>query len=122
MKTFIVIVVIAILVIGGYFAYRGSYKKSGQSQSSNNSISADSTGNVNISNFSFNPASITVKAGSVITFTNNDSVTHTVTADDGKFSQEVNTGKTTTITISDPGIYNYYCSIHPPMKGTIIVQ
>lgn len=118
MKIFIVVVVIAILAVGGYYIYKGSYSKPNQSTNS----STVSTNSVNISNFSFDPASITVKAGSSITFTNNDGTNHTVTADNGKFDQSVSSGKTTAVTITEPGTYNYHCSIHSSMKGTIIVQ
>jgi len=119
MKVFIVIIVIAVLGVGGYLIYKGGYNKSGQASSDNDSVSTNS---VSISNFSFAPANITVKAGSTITFTNRESVAHTITADDGKFDQQVNPGKTTTVMINDPGAYDYHCSIHPSMKGTIIVQ
>ncbi|MCL5410932.1 MAG: cupredoxin domain-containing protein [Patescibacteria group bacterium] len=120
MKIFIVVVVIAILAVGGYYIYKSSYSK--PNQSTNSSSSSVSTNSINISNFSFDPASITVKAGSSITFTNNDGTNHTVTADNGKFDQSVSSGKTTAVTITEPGTYNYHCSIHSSMKGTIIVQ
>jgi plastocyanin len=119
MKIFIVIIVVAVLAVGGYLIYRNSYNKSTSSSSSSTSVSTNS---VNINNFAFDPSNITVTAGSKITFTNKDSVTHTVTADNGKFNQQVNAGATTTITISDPGTYGFHCSIHSSMKGTIIVQ
>lgn len=119
MKTIIVIVVVTVLAVGGYLIYKGSYSKTGQSSGGGNSVATNS---VSISNFAFDPASITVKAGSAITFTNNDGTNHTVTADSGKFDQSVSADQSTTVTISDPGTYTYHCSIHPSMTGTIIVQ
>lgn len=120
MKTVIVVIILAVLAVGGYMIYKGSYNK--PSQSSSNSSNSVATNSVKISNFAFDPANITVKAGSAIAFTNNDGTNHTVTADNGKFDQSVSSGQTATITISDPGTYTYHCSIHPSMTGTIIVQ
>lgn len=121
MKIIIVIIVVAVLAVGGYLFYRNSYNKPSQS-SSNNSTASVSTNSVEIKNMSFNPQNITVKVGSEISFTNNDGINHTVTADGGKFDQPVSPGQTITITITDTGTYGYHCSIHTSMTGTIIVQ
>ncbi len=84
---------------------------------------APSSGNsVSIMNFSFNPKSLTVKVGTKVTWTNNDSVTHTVTADNGAFDSPVESGSTFSFTFTKPGTYAYHCSIHPSMTATIIVQ
>lgn len=80
---------------------------------------------ISISNFAFSPANMTVSAGSIITVTNNDTVAHTMVSDDGtSFSTtSIDPGTSTTITApTTPGTYAYHCSIHPMMKGTIIVQ
>lgn len=119
MKAFIVIIIVAVLAVGGYLIIKKGYNKPSSSSSSDTLVSTNSVG---IHNFSFDPASITVKAGTAITFTNNDGTNHTVTADNGKFDQSVTPGQTITITISDPGTYDYHCSIHLEMKGKIIVQ
>jgi plastocyanin len=78
---------------------------------------------VTITNFAFSPADLTVKTGSTVTWTNNDPASHTITADAGAFSSDpVAKGGTYQFTFSQPGTYAYHCSIHPSMKGTIIVQ
>jgi plastocyanin len=79
---------------------------------------------VSISNFKFAPASLTVKSGAKVTVTNEDSTAHTATADDGKSfdTGPLNQGSSQTISVSKPGSYAYHCSIHPFMKGTIVVQ
>lgn len=81
---------------------------------------------ITIKNFAFSPAMLTVKAGSVVTWTNQDSVTHTIASDSGYpvlfTSDPVASGASYTFTFIQPGTYNYHCSIHPSMKGTIIVQ
>ena len=79
---------------------------------------------ITIKNFMFMPMSLTVSPGATIKVTNEDSVTHTLTATGGQF----NTGDVThdqTKTITAPmkaGTYHYLCNIHQYMMGTIIVK
>lgn len=122
MKTFIIVIVIAAVLVVGYFLLKKSYNQPSQSSQTTNISASVETNSVDISNFSFNPADITVKAGTAITFTNNDGTTHTVTADNGKFDQQIDAGQSITITVSDAGIYTYHCKIHSNMTGTIRVQ
>jgi plastocyanin len=78
---------------------------------------------VSIVNFSFQPATLTVAAGTTVTWTNNDSAGHTVTADDGSFkSDKLGSGTTFSQTFAKAGTYAYHCAIHSSMKGTITVQ
>jgi plastocyanin len=77
---------------------------------------------VSIQNFAFNPASTTVSAGSSVTWTNNDSAPHTVTFDSGPDCGNLANGATKTATFSTAGSYAYICTIHPQMKGTVVVQ
>jgi plastocyanin len=64
-----------------------------------------------------------VKAGATVTANNNDSVEHTVTADDGSFNITIEPGKTATFTApSDAGDYKFHCNIHTNMTGTLTVQ
>ncbi len=83
-----------------------------------------SSGNaVSIASFAFGPASLTVKVGTTVTWTNNDSVTHTVTANAGAFdSGPLAPGHSFQFTFHKAGTYAYHCSIHPSMTATIIVQ
>ena len=77
---------------------------------------------VTISGFAFGPAAVTVTAGSMITWTNQDSAAHTVTADDGSFdSSSLAQGATFSQTFSTAGTVTYHCKIHPSMTGTITV-
>jgi plastocyanin len=59
-----------------------------------------------------------------VSVTNNDSATHTATADDGKSfdTGDVNQGSSATITAPKPGSYKYHCTIHPFMHGTLTVK
>ena len=77
---------------------------------------------VTIAGFAFSPATLSVKAGTEVTFTNNDSVAHTVTADDNSFdSNNVAQGATFKHTFTTAGTVAYHCKIHPNMKATITV-
>jgi plastocyanin len=78
---------------------------------------------VTIKNFAFGPASLSVVAGSTVTWTNDDSAAHTATADDGSFdSSSIAPGSTFSQTFDAAGMFAYHCSIHPDMKATIEVQ
>jgi plastocyanin len=78
---------------------------------------------VNVSNFSFSPSTLTVKAGTTVTFKGVTGA-HTVTSDTGSpmtFDQSVSEGSSIMITFANPGTYKYHCSIHASMHGTIVV-
>jgi plastocyanin len=78
---------------------------------------------VKIDNFSFGPATITVAAGTTVTWTNRDDIPHTVVADDKTFKSKVlDTDEKFSYTFSKPGTYPYFCSVHPKMTGKVVVQ
>ena len=78
---------------------------------------------VSIKNFAFNPASITVAAGTTVVWTNDDTTGHTVTADDGSFdSKTIDTGGTFSQTFGTAGSFTYKCTIHSSMTATVVVQ
>ena len=69
------------------------------------------------------PQSVTVSAGARVTWTNTDGTAHTVTADKGQFSSdELSSNDTFAFSFTAPGTYSYHCSIHPFMKGTIVLK
>jgi plastocyanin len=86
--------------------------------------SSTASGNaVSLANFTFSPATLPIKAGTTVTWTNNDSTTHTVTSDNGVFdSGSLAPGATFIYTFNNTGTFAYHCAIHTSMKGTIIVQ
>ncbi len=89
-----------------------------------NPSSSAGTVAVAMRNIRFVPASITVKAGQAIKWTNDDPVSHTVTADRGASfnSGTVDFGKTYQFTPTKPGTIHYYCTIHGQIQsGTITV-
>ena len=79
-------------------------------------------GAVTIANFAFDPAELSVAAGTTVTWTNDDTAPHTVTEDDGLFdSGRLDQGASFSQTFDDPGTYAYHCDFHPSMKGTVVV-
>jgi plastocyanin len=81
------------------------------------------TAAVKIDNFTFNPPVLTIKAGTTVTFTNNDDIPHTVVAKDKTFrSKTLDTDDAYTFTFTTPGSFGYFCSLHPHMTGTIVVE
>ncbi|MGV0038462.1 cupredoxin domain-containing protein [Mycobacterium colombiense] len=77
---------------------------------------------VTIDGFAFAPVTLTVPAGTTVTWTNRDEEPHTVAASDGSFhSPGMGTGATFTHTFPTAGTFDYVCSIHPMMRGTVVV-
>ena len=80
-------------------------------------------GAVSIDNFTFGPQTLTVKAGTTVTWTNKDDIPHTVAAVNKEFrSKALDTDDAYTFTFTTPGTYAYFCSLHPHMTGTIVVE
>jgi len=78
---------------------------------------------VKIDNFSFTPQTLTVAAGTTVTWTNRDDIPHTVVSTDGVFRSKVrDTDEKFSYTFAKAGTYPYYCSVHPKMTGKIVVQ
>ena len=82
-----------------------------------------STDLVAIADFAFDPETVTVDAGTKLTWTNDDEAPHTATADDGSFDTgTLKLDDTGAVAIDQPGTYTYYCRFHPFMKGTVEVR
>jgi plastocyanin len=79
---------------------------------------------IDIRNFAFAPKTITVPAGARVVWINRDEEPHVVTSAGAQFtsSKALDTSDSYGVTFSKQGTYTYYCSIHPMMVGTIIVQ
>lgn len=134
----IIIVIIVVIVIGGgaYFLNKNNSSEmqmknmpiqtQGQKQASPAESSSQAKAGKNavtIQNFAFSPATITIKAGQSVTWTNEDSIGHSATADDNSFDTGVlPQGQSKSITFAKAGTYTYHCSVHPNMKATVIVQ
>jgi plastocyanin len=79
---------------------------------------------IEIKDFAFNPQTLTVKSGDKITWVNKDEEPHTVVSVEKQFkkSPALDTDQEYTITAGAPGTYSYFCSVHPKMTGTIVVE
>jgi amicyanin len=77
---------------------------------------------VSITDFKFDPATLTVPVGTTVTWTNQDEEPHTIAAKDGSFhSPGMDSHGTYSFTFTTPASYDYICSIHPFMTGTVVV-
>jgi plastocyanin len=78
---------------------------------------------VDIDQFTFLPQHITVKAGTTVTWINDDDVPHTVASSSKLFkSKPLDTRDKFSFTFTTPGTYEYFCSLHPHMTGAIVVE
>jgi plastocyanin len=78
---------------------------------------------VEIDNFAFSPDRITVKTGTTVTWLNADDTPHTVASSSKLFkSKALDTEDSFSFTFTTPGVYQYFCSLHPYMTGTVVVE
>ncbi len=77
---------------------------------------------VAIVNFAFQPATVTIRAGDSVTWTNRDDTPHTATGDGGWFDTGLlMKGQSGNVTFTTPGTFGYYCAPHTFMRGTVVV-
>lgn len=90
----------------------------------NEQASAGEQHHIKIDNFSFAPATLTVPAGTTVTWINRDDIPHTIVSSEGKVlkSPVLDTDQKFSYTFTQPGTYAYFCGIHPKMTGKVIVQ
>ena len=79
---------------------------------------------VSIDNFTFAPQTLTVKAGTMVTWTNNDDIPHGIASANNAFakSKVLDTDDNYSVMLATPGTYKYFCYLHPHMTGTIVVE
>ncbi len=75
-----------------------------------------------LTNTAYSPDGVTVPVGGTVTWTNNDAITHTATANNSSFNVSLPPGGSGSFTFKTAGSYPYYCAIHPGMIGTVTVQ
>lgn len=126
MRNGVIAAVIAAVIVGGaalLFAGGGSDSGSGSGGSQAAGGTLKSGSKVDIADFKFKPKNFTVKAGSKITFTNQDSANHTATSktsgvfDTGTLAK----GKSKVVTFKKAGDFKYYCQFHAFMTGDVKV-
>jgi len=88
---------------------------------SGTSASASAAKTVTVKSFAFKPATLAVKRGTRVTFSNTSTATHT--ASGGGFdTKRIAPGKAATVQLNKRGTFAYHCKIHPFMKGKIVVE
>lgn len=96
-----------------------------QSTSQADTSTAVAASEVDIKDYAYAPATITIKKGTKVTWTNQDAVRHDVTPDnesaDFKASEILSKGESYSATFNSVGTYSYYCSPHTYMRGTVVV-
>jgi plastocyanin len=109
-----------LLACGQKVQSTGPVNQSAPAAADNQSASAIQ---VKIDNFSFTPQTLTVSAGTTVTWTNSDDVPHNVVSTEKVFkSKTMDTDEKFSYTFTKPGAYNYFCSIHPKMTATVVVK
>lgn len=85
--------------------------------------SAHAADTIKIDNFTFTPNMMEVSVGTTVVWTNDDDIPHAVAATERQFkSHALDTGDSFSYTFSQPGTYEYFCSLHPHMTGKIVVK
>ena len=134
-NTIVVLSVVLVVAIVGVVSYAVSQNGSMDSSmsmsqqsgsgSSTNAADAEATDKVTIADYKFAPAAITVKKGTTVTWTNQDTVKHNVVTEDGApeaiDGKLIGKGETYSYTFNKTGTYNYFCEPHPYMKASVIV-
>lgn len=77
---------------------------------------------VTIDGTRYAPATLTVKRGTTVSFVNKDPFPHTATSRGHFDSKEIAAGKTWKFKAKDAGRFDYICTLHPNMKGTLVVE
>jgi plastocyanin len=125
-RTRIAIVGIAVslaVIIGVVVASCGGGSTETTATTPTTAVAADGGAQVVLKGFAFDPETVTIKTGESVTWTNEDSANHTVVGDSGGFeSGSLANGDAFSFEFDTPGTYAYHCSLHPSMKGTVIVE
>jgi amicyanin len=134
------IIVVSVLLLGGVVGIlfmKNPAKAPSDSTNSNTSTTSENTQNtvadntpvatdkIEIKDFTYSPATITVKKGTTVTWTNEDSTRHNVAPDDEtadfKASELLAKGESYSVTFNTVGTFAYHCTPHPFMKATVVV-
>ena len=127
----IAIVIIVILILAGVGAYYFLTRPVSMGHTSGGSTVDIASGTGSNNTLNFNPSAITVKIGvnNTITFTNHDSTTHSVTFTSAPSGvalpagqPNLGAGQSYTVTLTSPGTYQYHCTFHSWMSGSIVVN
>jgi plastocyanin len=119
MKRTLRILGMGILLVAAFDHAVGSWRQTSATPTPQSEMKSE----VKIDNFSFSPASLEIKAGTTVTWTNADDIPHTVVSNDKIFKSKVlDTDQKFSFTFDKPGSYPYFCSLHPKMTAKVVVQ
>ena len=112
----------AVLLCGIAFLNLSLFALAGEMK--NDDSTSTKQNRIEIKDFAFNPQTLTVKSGEKVTWINRDEEPHTIVSVEKQFkkSTALDTEQEFTITAGAPGTYTYFCSVHPKMTGTIVVE
>jgi len=126
-----IVIAVVVLALVGYFAMKGNYSGSGvtttpttiQNNPQSQGGGAGQTNTISIKNFAFSPSTLNIGVGDTVTWTNEDSASHKLASDSGTeiSSNSINNRESYQHKFTTAGTYDYHCSIHPSMKGKIVV-
>ena len=123
MKRTIRIAGIGILLVGGFAQLAGLREHTHAMPLSPQQMQHERATVVKIDNFSLAPATLEIKTGTKVTWTNADDIPHTVVSNDKIFKSKVlDTDEKFSFTFDKPGTYPYFCSLHPKMTAKVVVQ
>lgn len=117
----VLVAMVVATVLAGCSGSTPSSGSSGGGSGSGGSGGSAQSAAVEMSGFAFSPDSVDIAVGGTVTWTNKDSVTHTVKGDSWG-SGDIAAGATYSNTFDKAGTYAYHCSIHPSMTGTVVVK
>jgi plastocyanin len=81
-----------------------------------------STATVGIRSFAYHPSALSVEEGTKVVFANRDSVAHTATRRGSFSTGKIRPGRSAAIRFGERGVYRYHCTIHPSMRGKVVVR
>lgn len=112
-----------LIVLCSVLSFSNGCSKDDPEEDTLNSGSAGNPNEILMQGNSFSPASITIPAGTRITWRNRDGMTHTVTSDSGLFdSGNIGNNGSYSFTFATPGVYSYFCRLHAGMTGIVTVN
>lgn len=120
-KTLIAIIAVAIVIVGSiYYLSRNNYGGENNPTPTTTQTPQGSS-QISIKNFAFNPAELSINKGATVIWINKDPTTHRISGN-GFQSMDLTNSRSYSFTFNNSGTYDYICSIHPGMKGKVIVK
>lgn len=119
-KNILIVIAILIIILGAITFYFQHLYQNNQPVENSNTQTIGTT-KIIIQNFSFNPSAVTINKGETVTWINQDPMPHKIS---GSIfgSNALENSQSYSFTFNDTGTFDYICSIHPSMKGEIIVK